>query len=183
MRSTSLPIPPRDPRNADTSRFEKDRGPYQALDETYFTVELEPGLGIPVGAAVINAGPPGTEDWPAAAITGRRRTRKLRALWPKTVPRLNVWYTSPGAGAANFTLRFNLLQYDAATADLLVFSVDFPAPGPAVALTKLFATYLAPTPLLPSPRVCQFSLLRIGPDANANAFRLLHAEVVLEERA
>lgn len=187
MKAASLAIPPQDSRRADTSRLENGRIVHRALDELYFRIE------IPAGEGVVNGGPPALdatnfafEDFPPGAVTARRRVRKLRDLWPKCRTRLNLWYSSPVANVANFSVRFNIRQLATGmlvTAPALLFSTMFNAPGPAVANTTLFITQIDATPWLPAPELCEFSVLRVGPDANPNDFRFIFAELVLEEVA
>jgi hypothetical protein len=187
VKPVSLAQAPTDVDNVGSARFEKDRVLHRAVDEVYFRVE------IPAGEGVINGGPGALdttnfafEDWPAAVVTGRRRVRRMRSLWPKVRTRMNLWYTSDVGSTNNFSVRFNIRQLATGmllTAPALLFSTTFNAPGPAVANTVLFITQVDATPWLPAPELCEFSVLRIGPDANANAFRFILAEFVLEEVA
>lgn len=189
MKPVSLARAPQDVDNAGTARFEKDRVLQRVLDEAYFPVEMEPGVGGLRGTSVVDSTTFSYtfEDFPPGVITVRRRARKLRGLWPKTGVRLNVWYTSPVGAIAPFTLNFSVRQLDAGlslTAATLAINPTFTVPGPAVANDVLFATYRATDGLiLPAPRVCQFSLRRSAPDGNPNDFRFILAEFVLEEVA
>jgi len=187
VKPVSLARAPQDVEKAGTARMEKDRVLHRALDERYFRVEMEPGVGGLRGTSVVDSTAFTYEDFPPGAITVRRRTRATSDLWPKCGVRLNVWYTSPVGSIAPFTVNFNVRQLGAGvnlTAPSLAINPTFTVPGPAVANDVLFATYRATDGvILPALGVCQFSLRRSGPDGNPNDFRFIFAVFVLEEVA
>ncbi len=175
-------------RAGDAVELQRQRTLGKVLDEVYFRVEIEPGVGGLRGTSVVDATTFSYtfEDFPAAAVTVRRRARALRSLWPKTAVRLNLWYTSPVGSTNAFSINYSVRQLDVGmnlSAASLIINSTFTVPGPAVANDVLFATYRDPGLVLPVPRVCQFSIRRSGPDANANDFRFILAEFVLEETA
>lgn len=190
MKPVSLAQARTDVDNVGSARFEKDRVLHRSVDETYFRVSLMPGQGVLDGAATVVDGTTFSwsfEDYPAAAAARRRITVPRRALWPGARVRLNLWYTSPVASAALFTVRYTVLQLGTGN-DLgaipAVLLTTFTVPGPTVANRGLFATCTsAPAVVLPFPEMIQLTVGRTAPDANPNALRFLLAEFVLEEVA
>lgn len=189
MKAGRIGVLDRDVVSGDAVPLERERVKIRAIDEDYFRVEMEPGVGGLQGASTVDAATLSYtfEDFPAAATTIRRRTRKARALWAGCGIRLNLWYTSPVGSANLFTLGFNYRPADAGASlagTPTPANVTFTAPGPAVANDVLFITVVAPGKIiLPGRRVAQFSFRRTGPDANPNDFRFVFAEFVMEESA
>lgn len=189
MRTATLARAPQDVERFDASRFEVDRATARALDKVYFRVPVEPGAVPTFGAVTIDALTYASPivDLPAASVSGFRRTDPLRDMWPKTVAMLSLWYTSPVGSTNLFRLSFlgrqigvglNLSAYAVAFT-----SGTFTIPGPAVANDVLKTTFIAPAALLSSPELVAFTLARLGPDANANALRIVFGEIVLREVA
>lgn len=173
-------------KSGDAVELQRQRILGKILDELYFRVLIEPGVGTLLGTSTIAATGFSWEDFPPLVVTARRRTVRMPALWPRCRTRLNLWYTSSVGSTNTFNIRFNVRQLATGmlvTAPALLFSDTFTVPGPAVANTVLFATYRDPTPWLPAPELAVFSILRAGPDANLNDFRFIAAEFVLEEAA
>lgn len=189
MRTATLARAPQDVERFDASRFEVDRATARALDKVYFRLPVEPGAVPTFGAVVVDALTYSSPvmDLPAGALSGFRRTSVLHDMWPKTVAVLSLWYTSPVGSTATFNLVFNGRQIGVGlnlTGYAVAFSSGtFAIPGPAVANDVLKTTFIAPAALLSSPELVAFTLARLGPDANANALRIVFGEIVLREVA
>lgn len=192
MKPAELGLPRRDLIASDAVTLERQRIRDRALDERYFHVEIEPGQGVAPAAIVPDAATFSFnfEDWPPGAATNRRRNVRRLELWPKTLIRLHLWYTSPVGSTNAFTIGFRLRQLDAglslaaaAAAPILVTNPSFSFPGPAVANDVLYGTGTTTVSVLPSPRVCGVTLTRIAPDANANDFRFILADFEFREVA
>lgn len=188
MKPADLSIPLRDLRAADTVPLEQVRVINRALDETYFHVEMEPGVGGLRGATTVDATTFSFtfEDFPPGAAAVRRRTRRLRDLWPKTTLRFDLWYTANVGSTLNFTVVFSIRQVDTGfllSAPTIPINVSTTIPGPAVANDILHFTYIAPGLILPASQVCEFSFGRGAPDANPNDLRFILADFWLQEAA
>ena len=189
MKPSLLAIPPQDSLRADAVRLEQGRILGRAVDEVYFRVELEPGQGVLSGAAtVIDATTYAFtfEDFPAAAGTNRRRNVRRKDLWPRTLIRMNVWYTSPVGSTNTFAIGVRVRQLGTGMSlatPALVANPTANVPGPAVANDVLFATLTTTVALLPAPEVVGLSFTRNAPDANANALRVILVEFVCQEVA
>ena len=183
------PQPPQDlPQRSPGAERERQRTLLRAIDELYFRVEIEPGQGALDGASVIDATAVGFnfEDFPAGANTSRRRNVRRRDLWPKTLVRMNVWYTSPVGSTATFNLAMRVRQLGTGMSlgtPALVSAVNALVPGPAVAGDILFATMVSTVALLPAPEVVGFSFASIVGGTNVNALRWILAEFVCQEVA
>lgn len=172
-------------RTGDTVTLERQRVLHRAIDEVYFWVEIEPGAGALLGTSTVDATSFTFEDFPAAATTARRRTRRLLGLWPKTRVRLHLWYTSPVASTNLFTVGFSVRQVGVGTvltASTLSATATATPPGPGVINDILYTTLTATGDFRPALPVCLFTVFR-QPDANANAFRFILAAFELEEVA
>jgi hypothetical protein len=169
--------------------MERERVLHRALDEEYLTRELAPGrvLYEAGGLDAINANA-GVMRLPATLVTVNPMVHSqvgMNSLWPRTRPRLNIWYTSTVGAVAAFNLRFQARLYavGGTTAPAVLFSTILTPPGPAVANTVLFATALAGAVIPSIPAPLRFAVVRIGGDANANDLDILLAKVVFEESA
>lgn len=185
MRPVSLAVPSVESREVGTTRFEKDRVLQGALDEVYFRTTLTAG-NCAYDAGVVEAanGQALCMQFPAGATNHVRRIEVSRDLWPRTRPRLNLWFTSDAGSTNTFTVRFTVRHFGAVTGNAsLVFSLDFNPAGPAVAGDVKLATVVG-SAVMPSLRApVHFRVGRITGDANANKLDVLAAEVVLEEVA
>lgn len=190
MKAVKLSTLNRDLLAGDTVPLERKRALLRAIDETYFAVDIGPWCQVYDGGAptIVKNGNLLVTRFAAAAGANvhQLRTVSARNLWPKTVPRLNLWYTSPGASTATFTVRFALWTVGpgALTSLAAVFAVDLLAPGPAIANTEMFATIKggAAFPSMPFGGA-EFRIGRINGDANANALDIILAQIVMEESA
>lgn len=189
MRSVKLGTADRDNLAGDTIPLEKKRSLLRAVDETYFIVDLAAGDGVDEAAITY---PKNGDvivrriaDAAAGTNTNFQRTVSARKLWPGTIPRLNLWYTSPVGSTATFSLRFVLRVFGVAGGmTSSVFVVDFTPPGPAVANTDMFVSVKGGSMFPTSPYgVAQFRLGRLGGDANANDLDIVLAQFVMEEQA
>lgn len=154
----------------------------------YFWVEIEPGVGALRGTSTVDATTFNFtfEDFPAAGITARRRTRRLLGLWPRTAARFHLWYTSPVASTNLFTLAFTVRQLDAGmllSGPAANINQGFTAAGPGTINSVLYATFVATGTFASTLRVCNFTFSRQGPDANANDFRFIFGAFELMEAA
>lgn len=185
MKPATLPIPPTDAARTETSRLEVQRVRDRALDEEYFRRELAAGrvayegtVTEPLNGNVV------CMRFAAGAEAHAQKTVLLRDLWPRTRPRLTLWYTSPVGSTATFTVRFRIRPFPAGgtTTSSGIF-VDFTPAGPAVANTVMTATVVIAGAM---PSVQAPMLLRVGRlagDANANDLDILLAVITLEEVA
>lgn len=189
MKPTPLGVPVRDSISADAITLERKRILQRAVDEVYFRIEIEPGQGVLSGAATAVDGTTYAfdfEDFPAAAGTNRRRNVRRKDLWPKTLIRMNVWYTSPVGSTNTFAIGVRVRQLGTGMSlatPALVANPTANVPGPAVANDVLFATLTTTVALLPDPEVVGLSFTRNAPDANANALRVILVEFVCQEVA
>lgn len=189
MRSVKLGTTDRELNDGDTVPLERKRALLRAVDETYFIVDIAAGDGV--DEATITYPKNGDvivrriADAAAGTNTNFQRSVSTRKLWPGTIPRLNLWYTSPVGSTAAFSLRFVLRVFGAgAGMNSAVFVVDFTAPGPAVAGTEAFISVKGGGLFPTSPYgIAQFRLGRLGGDANANDLDILLAQFVMEEQA
>jgi hypothetical protein len=175
-------------RTGDAVTLERQRVLHRALDEEYFRRELvATKVNYENGAADAKNGGAFVMRMPATAGTNPmlHDTVLERDLWPRTRPRLTIWYTSPVGSTNAFNLRFQLVHFPAGltTAVAAVFSTVFQPAGPAVANTILSASVVggAVVPSIASP--IRLSIVRIGGDANANSLDILTALVTFEEIA
>lgn len=189
MKPPSLGVPTQEFEAADATTLERKRIRDRALDERYFQVELWPGAVLyeAGGADAINQNA-GVMQLPATLITINpmvHRQCKLLDLWPRTRPRLTMWYTSPVGSTNAFNLRFQARHYPAGgtTAPAVLFSTILTPAGPAVANTIQTATIVggAIVPSITAP--LRFAIARVGGDSNANALDILLAVVAMEEVA
>lgn len=188
MKPAQLGIPSREILASDAVTLERQRVRDRAIDELYFRLPMEPGVGATFAGITVDTATYSMTvmDMPAGAVSAYRRTFPVRGLWPRTTARLNLWYTSPVGSTNAFSLRFLARQAGAGTvltALSAVFSHDFTVPGPAVANTILKTTYRVTGAVLSSPDLFAYTFARLAPDANANALRIVYGEVILEEAA
>lgn len=159
----------------------------ERLGETYYAVERGAGTGAVLGGAAFVFRAAGQFTYvlfPNAATTRWAFPVKVRKDWRRMGVRWTVWYTSPGAGTANFSVGFGAAPYGAAgdnlgaLADL--FSSGQSLPGPAVAEDVLTFTYVQTAAPLGTYRPwVSLRLVRNDPDANANDLWVLSAYVEL----
>ncbi len=170
---------------ADSEIRENWRVVSEVLDELYFELFLEPGMGGLYGTAakvVITAGVPRANaiELPDAVTGIWLLALPVRDRFSRLSYQLDVDYTSPVAGVANFTLQADLflttpggnLQTDP------TITVQAPAPGPANINDEKRVTLTAPITTLVSPlyRHMRFRLIRLGAaDANNNPLHVLGA--------
>lgn len=189
MRNAKLLVTPRDVDAVGASTLTPQRVRDRLIQEMYFRVPLEAGKGIVQGGpTVVDAATYGFtfEDIPAGVVTALRVGEGLRDLWPRTLIRVNVWYTSPVGSTNLFTFGIRLRQVAVGqllSAPTVVVNQNWTAPGPAVANTALFTTFVASAVTLPAAAMCNLTLVRIGPDANANALRFIRADFIFQEVA
>lgn len=190
MKAVKLSTLDRDLLAGDTVPLERKRALLRAIDEDYFRVDLGAGRVIYEGAVTEpKSGNIFAMRFPAAAAgTNAHAYRAFgsKALWPRTVPRLNLWYTSPGASTNTFTVRFVMWVFGAGALNsaAAIFSIDFTAVGPAVAGTEMFTTVRGGAMFPSSPfGGVEFRVGRVGGDANANDLDVLLAQIVMEESA
>lgn len=178
-----------DQQTGDGVTLERKRIRDRALDEEYFQRAIWAGAVLyeAGGLDAINQNA-GVMRLPATAVATNpmlHRTFGFNALWPRTQPRLTIWYTAPGGSTNAFNLRFQLRHYPVGgtTAPAVVFSTILTPAGPAVANDVLSATVVggAIMPTLTAP--VRFAVVRIGGDANANSLDILLAVVTMEEIA
>lgn len=161
----------------------------RALDEEYFKRELASAhVTYENTAAAAKNGNAFVMRLPATLAGTNPQVHDVvleRDLWPRTRPRLTLWYTSPGASTNAFNLRFQMYHFPAGltTAVAVVFSTVHQPAGPAVAGTILASTVVggAVVPSLAAP--IRFTVARIGGDTNPNDCDILLAVVTLEEVA
>lgn len=188
-KAANLQVPGREIKDGDATSFQRQRVTNQALDETYFKVALAAGLQPYEGVVTEpKNGDAIVMRFPAAAAgtnAHAQRTVESRALWPKTRPRVSVWYTSATGSTNTFNLRFVLRVFgNGSTMTNSVFVTDFSPAGPAVAGDVKFISCVGGGVFPTSPfGVAQFRLGRLGGDANANGLDILLAVVTLEEVA
>jgi hypothetical protein len=191
MKAYKLSTPDRDNLSADAVSLEEKRVLVRAVDETYFTVDLAPGLMIYEGGLITTPknGNIFAARFPATAAgtnPSAYKTVSARKLWPRTVPRLKLWYTSPVGSVNTFSVRFVLwvIGAGALTSTAAVFATDMLVPGPTIANTETFATVKGGAMFPSSPfGGAEFRIGRLGGDANANDLDILLAQVVMEESA
>lgn len=164
---------------------ERERTLLRALDETYLTFSLAPGRVTYTGAVTepVN-GEIDVMRFPDGASTFARTTQPTRQLWAATRPRLTVWYTSPIGDTSNFTFRWVFRTFGAgSTTSNTVFTVDFSAPGPAVANTVQTVSVVGTAKFPSSPfGVTHVLLGRLGAaDANNRDLDVLLATITMEE--
>lgn len=157
----------------------------EILDEIYFELFLEPGMGGLYGTTakvVITPAVPRANaiEFPNAVTGIWLLGLPVRDRFSRLSYQLDVEYTSPVAGIANFTLQADLflttpggnLQTDP------VISVQAAAPGPVNINDEKRVTLTAPIATLVSPlyRHMRFRLIRLGAaDANNNPLHVLGA--------
>lgn len=178
-----------DQQTGDGVTLERKRIRDRALDEEYFQREMAAGLATyEAGAAdAVNANSDVMRLPVTLAGTNPmvKRMLGMNALWPRTRPRLTLWYTSPAGSTNLFNLRFQLRMYavGGTTAPAVLFSTIFQPAGPAVANTILTASVVggAVVPSVTAP--LRLAVVRIGGDANVNDLDILLALVTFEEIA
>jgi hypothetical protein len=191
MRNVKLSTPDRDILAGDAVTLERKRALLRAIDETYFTVDFAPGLMIYEGGLITT---PKNGNIFAARIPATAagtnpsvyKTVSARKLWPRTIPRLKLWYTSPVGSTNTFSVRFVLwvIGAGALTSATAIFATDMLVPGPTIANTEMFATVKGGAMFPSSPfGGAEFRIGRLGGDANANDLDILLAQVVMEESA
>lgn len=179
--------PDRDVLAADAVTLERQRVIQRALDEVYLTATLAAGRVVYVGAVVeVQNNSAWVMRYPAGATTQAHASVARRQLWPRTVPRMTVYYTSAVGSTATFNMIFNVYAFGpgVTTAAASVSSISWNPAGPAVANTILSTSATTSTPLVASPAgVVQLELRRRNGDANPNALDVLLAVVTFEESA
>lgn len=189
MKPAKMGTPDRDVLAADAVTLERQRVLQRAIDEVYFKVRMAAGLVVYEG--VVTEPKNGDEvvsRFPAAALgvnAHMQRSVEARDLWPRTRPRVYVFYTSPVGDVKTFNLRFVLRCFGPGSTTVnSIFVTDFSPAGPAVANTVQRATCVGGAVFPSSPfGVAQWRLGRLGGDANPNDLDILLAVVTLEETA
>lgn len=175
-------------RAADAVTLERQRVRDRAIDEVYFKMEIEPGVGATFAGITLDTATYSftVMDMPAGAVSAYRRSKRVRGLWPRTTAKLELWFTSPVGNTANFSMTF-LGRMSGAGFVLgspgTAFSAPFTMPGPAVANTIQKVTYRTTGAFPSSPELFALTLARLAPDANPNALRIIYGEMTLEESA
>lgn len=190
MKPVALTQPDAD--RTSTALFERERVLQRALDEEYFQRSLEPGR-VTYEAGGLDAQSGAFAEvmrLPIAAVgtfPQVHRTARMGALYPRTRPRLTMWYTSPVGSTATFDLRFQLRVYPAGNLTSAIgnrlFNTTFTPAGPAVADTILTTTVVGGAIMSSIPSPIRLTVARIGGDPNVNSLDILLAVITFEEIA
>lgn len=154
----------------------------QVIEDLYQPVPIVPGLpALGGGAANDVMYDVASIDFPNGATSQAKMNYKVLPRWVRGGVFLRIYYSSPVANTAAFSfatiLRFFGPGDDLTGGVVTGISVVHSLPGPAAADALLTFDYVSSAPLIrpDKPYLC-WALVRIDPDANPNAFKLISFE-------
>lgn len=154
----------------------------QVIEDLYQPAPIVPGLpALGGGAANDVMYDVAAIDFPDGVTSQAKMNYKVLPRWVRGGVFFRVHYSSPVANVATFQfltiLRFFGPGDDLTGGTATALSVTHSLPGPAAADTLLTFDYVDATPLFrPDKPYCCWALVRVDPDANPNALKLVSFE-------